>query len=160
VPAPRTVRALATVSVLSATFALTLVACAPEPRTTPAPSTTATAEATAPTPTPSAEDGSAEALRATFTEVVEAVWSADQSVAGRDYIDALVAAGFEKDAMQVTQDRTSVDDPADSIQFSVHIGEECLVGQVGPSVPGPIAALLPETPEATCLIGQTRPIDW
>ncbi|MDJ1113680.1 DUF6993 domain-containing protein [Microbacterium dauci] len=159
-PAPRTARALVTISVLGATMALALAACAPEPSPTPRPSATATAESVSPSPTPTLEPGSAEALRSTFTDVVEAVWSDGRSVAGRDYIDALVAAGFERDAMQVTQDRTSVDDPADSIQFSVHIGEDCLVGQVGPSVRGPIVALLPETPGETCLIGQTRPIDW
>jgi hypothetical protein len=149
-----------TVSLLGATIAFALVACAPEPTPAPQPSATTTTESASPSPTPTAEPGSAEALRPSFTETVEAVWADDRSVAGRDYIDALVAAGFEKDAMQVTRDRTSVDDPADSIQFSVHIGEECLVGQVGPSVRGPIVALLPETPEQTCLIGQTRPIDW
>ncbi|OYC96189.1 hypothetical protein CI089_10920 [Microbacterium sp. Yaish 1] len=83
-----------------------------------------------------------------------------ESVAGRAYIDALVAAGFDKSAMQVTADRTSVDDPVDSLQFSVLWAGECLVGQVGPSTPAPTAMVLPELPSGGCLIGQTRPIDW
>jgi len=37
---------------------------------------------------------------------------------------------------------------------------ECLVGQVGPSTPEPVAVVLPLVPTGTCLIGQTRPIDW
>jgi hypothetical protein len=161
VPAPRTSRAARTV-IASIAFAalLTLTACAPEPDASPTPEPSSPAATATATPTPTADPGSAEALRDTFAETVNAVWDADESVAGRDYIDALVTAGFEKEAMQVTQDRTSVDNPADSIQFSVHIGEECLVGQVGPSVDGPIVELLPETPAATCLVGQTRPIDW
>ena len=44
------------------------------------------------------------------------------SVAGRAYIDALVAAGFDKAAMQVTPDQTTVGNPAESIQFSVRWG--------------------------------------
>ncbi|CAL4859842.1 hypothetical protein MMM2322_01510 [Microbacterium sp. MM2322] len=92
--------------------------------------------------------------------MMDAVWKDSASVKGRDYIDALVAAGFEKDAMQVTKDKTSVDDPADSIQFSVRIGTECLVGQVGPSVPAPTALVMPGLAEGECLVGQTRPINW
>jgi len=88
------------------------------------------------------------------------VWNGSKSARGRDYIDALVSAGFPKDAMQVTRDETSVGDPADSIQFSVRVGEECLVGQVGPSVPRPTALVMPGLPEGECLVGQTRPIDW
>ncbi len=88
------------------------------------------------------------------------VWNGSKSVKGRDYIDALVSAGFPKDAMQVTQDETSVDDPADSIQFSVRVGDECLVGQVGPSVSRPTAIVMPGLPEGECLVGQTRRIDW
>ncbi|RAZ35152.1 hypothetical protein DO944_03420 [Microbacterium sp. SMR1] len=88
------------------------------------------------------------------------VAASPDSVAGRAYIDALVAAGFDKSTMQVTADRTSVDDPVDSLQFSVLWAGECLVGQVGPSTPAPTATVLPELPSGGCLIGRTRPIDW
>ncbi|MBB4667235.1 hypothetical protein BKA24_001944 [Microbacterium marinum] len=150
-------------------LAASVTACTPGgagPSASSSPTATVTAAPTAPsptaTPTPAPEipGGDASANLERFTDVVEGVWDAGRSVAGRDYIDALVDAGFAKDAMEVTFDRTSVDDPADSIQFSVHIGTECLVGQVGPSVRGPITRVLPELPAENCLVGETRTIDW
>ncbi|QLD13136.1 hypothetical protein HW566_00515 [Microbacterium oleivorans] len=91
---------------------------------------------------------------------MRSVASSAESVAGRAYIDALVAAGFDKGAMQVTADRTSVGDPVDSLQFSVSWQGECLVGQVGPSTPAPTALVLPELDSGGCLVGDTRSIDW
>ncbi len=95
-----------------------------------------------------------------FAAVMNQVAATDARVQGRAYIDALVAAGFPKAAMEVTNDLTTVGNPADSIQFSVRWDDECLVGQVGPSTPAPTALVLPLVPGDTCLIGQTRPIDW
>lgn len=145
--------------------ALTWSGCAvtgpPAPSSTP--SVSASANPTA-TPTPSAPvlvpEGSALDNLPYFTAVMDGVWATDQSVQGRAYIDALVAAGFTKADMEVTYDRTTVDNPADSIQFSVRWQGECLVGQVGPSIVEPTAVVLPEVPGGTCLIGLTRPIDW
>ncbi|AZS43907.1 hypothetical protein E1I21_08225 [Microbacterium oleivorans] len=91
---------------------------------------------------------------------MEAVWKDSTSVKGRDYVDALVAAGFAKEEMQVTDDTTSIGDPADSVQFSVRVGAECLVGQVGPSVPTPTSLVMPGLAEGKCLVGKTRSIDW
>lgn len=133
----------------------------PEPSSTVSETVSVTPSAT---PTAAAAvlvpDGSAADNLPYFTAVMDSVWAADQSVQGRAYIDALVAAGFARADMEVTNDRTTVDNPADSIQFSVHWQGECLVGQVGPSTPAPTAVVLPEVPGGTCLIGQTRPIDW
>lgn len=149
----------AVLSVLAlAALALT-TGCAPEP----APQPTAPATST-PTPTQTGPvlvpDGAAEENLPLFESVVRAVWATDQKVAGRAYVDALVEAGFDKSAMELTPDRTTVDNPVDSLQFSVKWGEECLVGQVGPSVPQPAATVLPLLPTETCLLGETRPIDW
>lgn len=105
-------------------------------------------------------EGSAADNLPVFVSVMESVASSPDAVAGRAYVDALVAAGFDKAAMQVTADRTSVDDPVDSLQFSVLWQGECLVGQVGPSTPAPTALVMPELPSGGCLIGLTRPIDW
>lgn len=105
-------------------------------------------------------DGSAADNLPLFTQVMDTVAATEASVQGRAYIDALVAAGFPKDAMEVTRDLTTVGNAAESIQFSVQWAGECLVGQVGPSVPTPTALVLPLVPGDTCLIGQTRPIDW
>lgn len=133
------------------------------PTPTPTLSVSLTPTAT-PTPTPTGPalmpNGSATQNLPYFTSIVDAVASGPQAAQGRAYIDALTAGGFDKSAMEVTQDLTTVGNQADSIQFSVTWKGECLVGQVGPSVPGPQARVLPLVPEGTCLVGQTRPIDW
>ncbi|MDY0909563.1 hypothetical protein SOM19_08720 [Microbacterium sp. CFBP9034] len=122
------------------------------PSSSPTPTTPA-----APTLVP---DGTAADNLPLFSAVTLAVWGSPDSVAGRAYIDALVAAGFDKAAMQVTDDVSTVGNPAESIQFSVRWGEECLVGQVGPATGEPVTAVLPALAEGTCLVGETRPIDW
>ncbi|KZE41717.1 hypothetical protein AVW09_02970 [Microbacterium sp. T32] len=88
------------------------------------------------------------------------VWGGPDQVAGRAYIDALVGAGFDKAAMQVTPDQTTIGNPAESIEFSVRLGADCLVGQVGPSIGDPVTAVLPGLSTGGCLIGETRAIDW
>ncbi|REJ04869.1 hypothetical protein DY023_12480 [Microbacterium bovistercoris] len=89
------------------------------------------------------------------------VWSSSKRAEGRAYIDALVAAGFPRERMQVTEDETTVGNPVESLQFSVAWGDaECLVGQVGPSTGDPVTAVLPQLAEGRCLVGTTRPIDW
>jgi hypothetical protein len=92
--------------------------------------------------------------------VTEQVWGSPDQASGRAYIDALVAAGFDKEAMQVTADLTTIGNPAESILFSVQWGEDCLVGQVGPTTGDPVTAVMPVVPDDGCLIGVTRPIDW
>jgi hypothetical protein len=121
----------------------------------------------APTPSPTAsaagrlvQGGTASENLPLFESVTAAVWASPEQVSGRAYIDALVASGFDKSAMQVTPDETTVGNPAESIQFSVRWGEECLVGQVGPATGTPVAIVVPVLTEGTCLVGQTRPIDW
>lgn len=150
-------------TVLAPLMVVSLAACTssaePAPPS-PAPSTQTPAASASPSATPSVDADSAEARLPEFTTVMNDVWDDSASVAGRDYIDALVDAGFSKDAMQVTFDETSIGDPVDSLQFSVRIGEDCLVGQVGPSVDTPTALVLPGLEGGGCLVGQTRPIDW
>ena len=149
-------------------IALALAGCSnPEPAVSPRPSAnTATAAAT-PSPTATADAlptlvpaGTAEDNLPIFTTVTAAVWGTPEQVSGRAYIDALVAAGFDRSAMQVTYDQSTVGNPAESIQFSVRWGEECLVGQVGPATGAPVTVLVPVLGEGTCLVGDTRPIDW
>jgi Domain of unknown function (DUF6993) len=118
-----------------------------------------------PSPTESAgavlvPDGTAQDNLAVFSTVVEAVWATPEQAAGRAYIDALVAAGFDKAAMQLTPDESTVGNPAESIQFSVRWVDQCLVGQVGPATGAPVTVVVPVLAEGTCLVGETRPIDW
>jgi hypothetical protein len=128
------------------------VAAAESPSSSPSPT-----EATEPTLEP---DGTAEENLPLFSAVVAGVWATPQQVTGQAYVDALVAAGFDKGAMQLTPDQSTVGNPAESIQFSVSWGEECLVGQVGPATGAPVTVVVPAVAEGTCLIGDTRPIDW
>ena len=105
-------------------------------------------------------DGTAEANLPFFTQIVQSVAAGAESVAGRAYVDALVAGGFDKAAMQVTQDVSTVGNPAESIQFSVRWGEECLMGQVGPATGAPVTTVMEGLAAGNCLVGNTRPIDW
>lgn len=95
-----------------------------------------------------------------FSQVVQSVWAGGDRATGRAYVDALVAAGFDRAAMQVTADQSTIGNPAESIEFSVRWQDECLVGQVGPSIGDPVSAVLPGLSSGGCLIGQTRAIDW
>ncbi|MFJ4160393.1 DUF6993 domain-containing protein [Microbacterium testaceum] len=130
------------------------------PPVSASPSSTATSTPVAPAAPALVPGGTAAQNLPFFAQVVSGVWSGPDQVAGRAYIDALVAAGFDKAAMQVTSDRTTVDNPAESIEFSVRMGDQCLVGQVGPSIGNPVTAVLPGLSSGGCLIGQTRAIDW
>ncbi len=77
---------------------------------------------------------------------------------GRSFIDGLVAAGYSKELMEVTPDRTSINAEVDNFQFSVRLNGTCLIGQYGStgyaSYAGPVLA------DGNCLVGTTRPIDW
>ncbi|KNY07101.1 DUF6993 domain-containing protein [Microbacterium sp. GCS4] len=143
--------------------ALLLAACGPTGDAVPSPD----AETAAPSPTATPEgpvfvaDGSADDNLPLFSAVTAEVWATDQRGAGRAYIDALIAAGFDRAAMQVTQDVSTVGNAAESLQFSVAWGDsECLVGQVGPSTGEPVAVVMPQLDGGRCLIGTTRAIDW
>jgi hypothetical protein len=120
---------------------------------------------TAPRPTPTAAATLRPELSASenlpfFDSVNLAVVAANGAAGGRDFIDALVAAGFDKQAMEVSADRTTVDLQADSVQFAVQFQGECLVGQYGPNSGGYHSAVRPPLGTGGCLVGETRPIDW
>lgn len=147
----------------TAALVLALSACGPTP-STPSPTT---GEPENPTGSPAPEapaivaDGTAADNLPIFAAVTAQVWASDQRGSGRAYIDALIAAGFDRAAMQVTQDQSTVGNAAESLQFSVRWGEtECLVGQVGPSTGEPVTVVLPQLAEGRCLVGSTRTIDW
>jgi hypothetical protein len=125
-------------------------AATPEPAPTEA---TATAPEFDPT-------GTAADNLAYFDSVVAATIAAEANPPGRTIIDALVAAGFAKDDLEVTADETTKGEPADSIQFSARVNGECLVGQNGPSSGGYHSVVAPLLATGTCLVGATRQIDW
>jgi hypothetical protein len=144
-----------------------LTACTPEPTpdATPSPTITSTPDRSGAAPMPAPEptlvpDGTGADNLPLFTSVTAAVWESSERMAGRAYVDALTAAGFDKAGMQVTNDQTTVGNPAESIQFAVRWGDECLIGQVGPATGNPVTVVMPVLAEGTCLVGETRPIDW
>lgn len=160
----------ATLTVLALSTALGPAACSPgapvaptgapattSPRPSGAPVSSATAEAPPPTLQP---EGSAADNLPYFDSTNMAVIQADPSAGGRAFVDALAAAGFDKAAMQVTADTTTIGDPADSIQFAVGFAGECLVGQYGPKSDGYHSAVRPALGTGGCLVGSTRPVDW
>jgi hypothetical protein len=144
---------------------LLVAGCTAAPQ--PAPESTAPTPVVsepAPTPTPTGPqliaDATAQENLPYFTQIVQAVWNTPDQFHGRAYIDALTAGGFDKSAMQVTEDESTVGNPAESIQFSVRWGADCLVGQVGPATGAPVATVLPGLSDGGCLVGTTRAIDW
>jgi hypothetical protein len=154
-----------TVVVLALTLAVPLAGCAPVGQapssTTGSPATTgATQSPATASPAPTlVPGGTADDNLPLFRAVTARVWSSDQRASGRAYIDALVAAGFDRGAMQLTEDHSTVGNPAESFQFSVRWGDaECLVGQVGPSTGDPVTAVLPQLDAGACLIGKTAPV--
>jgi hypothetical protein len=133
---------------------------APDP-TTPASTARPTPTAQEPTvPVSLRPDLPAADNLAFFDQVGLGVVAANAGARGRDFIDALVASGFDKAAMQVTSDETTLGSEADSVQFSVAFNGECLVGQYGPKSGGYHGSVQPPLGTGGCLIGQTRPIDW
>jgi hypothetical protein len=147
-----------------------LSGCSPSGPAGSAATVTASADATAepsgePThdPTPEPEptldpDGSAEQNRAYFDLVNQRLLEEQQAPDGRRFIDNLIAAGFAREAMEVTPDRTAVGLAADNIQFSVRMGDQCLLGQFGNT--GYVIDVAEVLSTGRCLVGDTRPIDW
>lgn len=142
--------------------ALGLAACTSAPVeqvASPTSTPTATPDAT-PIPLVFAPEKSAADNLDYFTSLADAVVEADSDAGGRAFIDALVAGGFDKAAMQVTPDTTTVELAADSVQFSVAFNGECLIGQYGPASDGLHTMVAPLLGTGTCLVGATRQIDW
>ena len=125
----------------------------------PTPSAEPTETPETPRPEPTLDtNGSALQNLDYFDAVNERLLEEDESPDGRAFIDNLIAAGFDRDAMEVTPDRTAVDLEADNIQFSVRIGDECLLGQFGNT--GYVSVVGDALSTGKCLVGNTRPIDW
>ncbi|KGJ73505.1 hypothetical protein GY21_11060 [Cryobacterium roopkundense] len=131
----------------------------PSPTATDTASPSASATATPPPPPALQPELSASANLGYFDSIANAV-AATNPADGRAYIDALVAGGFDKSAMQLTFDRTHVDLAADFVQFSVQFNGECLIGQYGPASGGYHSMVAPILGSGTCLLSVTRQIDW
>lgn len=80
------------------------------------------------------------------------------SITGKTIVKDLVAAGFDKKAMEITPDKTSIGLTAWNIEFSVKMNKTCLIGQAGNVGFNAFAA--PLLASGKCLVGTTRKIDW
>lgn len=156
---------VAVAALLATAVGAGLVACVPQgdPDANPSSSTTAKPTKT-PTPTPTKEPemvpgGTATQNLPYFNHINEVTWAMNGFVEGRPYIDALAGAGFDKGAMELTWWDTPDGHNADSIFFAVHIGDECLLGQI--AAWGYEGHVLPVLPTGSCMIGTyLQPIDW
>jgi hypothetical protein len=154
------------VALVALAGALVLAGCTSSAPTTTVSTSAASAASSAPVSSPppaaapayNASATNAEALAA-FTAVVKKLLVTDPQPHGRDVIDALVAAGFDKKAMELTPDDTTIGRNVDSIEFSVlWKAKDCLLGQVGSA--GFSSSSAPVLSTGKCLIGTTRAIDW
>jgi len=111
--------------VLVLAFALAgCTSATPTPSATSTSSSASSSRTATPAPAPSYRpDGTAQANKAWFDSVNTKLFAANSGANGRAIIDSLVSAGFDKAAMQVTPDRTSINGGVDSILFSVKIGD-------------------------------------
>ncbi|PPH13254.1 hypothetical protein C5C71_01485 [Rathayibacter sp. AY1C1] len=122
------------------------------------------AEAPAPAPAESTAPvafvpgGTTEQNLPVFEQTLRAAAEPDPEVSGSSVVDALVAAGFSRETMQLTADETSVGLDADSVQVSVKLGESCLIGQYGPKSGGVRAVIAAPIATGACLVGRTVPI--
>ncbi|WP_247622556.1 DUF6993 domain-containing protein [Microbacterium galbinum] len=154
------IRAVVGASVAAAAV-LVLAGCVGDPDPAPTSSAPSPSATDAPVAVAFVPDGSADDNLPIFTQTAQGVWDSEQRGEGRAYIDALVGVGFDKAAMQVTNDQSTVGNAAESLQFSVRWGDtECLIGQVGPSTGQLVTRVMPQLAEGRCLIGTTRAIDW
>lgn len=130
----------------------------PVPTASDTPSPAASATPTA-KPDPIIRPGDSAAANQQYFDFVNTAFYAAHGMSdGKSIIDNLIAAGFRKQDMEVTPDRTAIDLPVDSIIFSIRVKGECLVGQFAASgYHGEIGPLLQS---GGCLVGTTRPIDW
>lgn len=143
------------VAIPAVLVALALAGCVDEPAPAPVPTTAGPSATPSPAPDPVlVEGGSAEQNLPYFAVVLERAVDAGATTGGQ-FVDALAAAGFDRAAMEVTPDRTTVDLAADSVQFSVLTSDGCLVGQFGNV--GLRSAALPVLATGRCLVGSERP---
>ncbi|CAB4862176.1 unannotated protein [freshwater metagenome] len=119
-----------------------------------------------PTPTGSAEPapvfvpgGDAQDNKVFFDHVLSGVATIDQKQPGRAMVNALVSAGFRKGSIQVTEDLTKTQIPADSVIVAVRINRSCLVGQ-RTNDKEYFSSIESALKTGGCLVGTTRVIDW
>lgn len=90
---------------------------------------------------------------ATFDAVGRDV-AATTNPKGRDFIAALVEAGFDDDAMELTPDKTAIGLDVSAVEYSVRVADTCLIGQWGPDM-GYHSEVVAPLATGLCLVGAT-----
>lgn len=103
-------------------------------------------------------DGSAVDNEPFFDLVNNRLFAANASANGQEIIENLAKSGFRKADMQLTPDRTVGNLEADSVLYSVKIGQFCLLGQYGSETFSSVVE--PILTNGACLVGVTRAIDF
>ena len=144
-----------------------LAGCTPTP--SPAPSAPSSSGSASPSASiePSADatpqlypSGTADQNKPFFQSVLTQVWNGDNRSSSRSYVDALVAGGFDKGAMQVTPETTPNGNVVDAIEVSVLMAGQCLIGQANFAGNSITSTVLPVISGGGCLVGDTLPINW
>jgi hypothetical protein len=91
-----------------------------------------------------------------FNRTATAV-AASANPLGVDFTNALAAVGFDKSAMQITADRTTINAVAPAIVFAVKVDGKCLLGQYTPSNHEYDHQVVSPISTGSCLIGEVSP---
>lgn len=148
--------ALVVAPLVVAAAALGLVACT-SGGSTPSPSAASSSAAPSASATPTLDPAVQKALT-TFDDTNRRLAAANGNADDRAIVDALVGAGFDKKAMQITPDTTTIGRRVDSIEVSVLVDKTCLVGQFRGTAY--VSSNSPVLSTGRCLLGTTRAIDW
>ncbi len=141
--------------------AIALSGCVAGPAA-PVPTPTASRSTPTPTPTPTADPelvpgGTAGQNRPFVELIIGRLVASNPQPASLEIVDTLVAGGFDRATMQVSEDTTRVGSRADSILFSILIEGQCLLGQVAD---GAVATSLGDVlGTGRCLVGRTVSLD-
>jgi hypothetical protein len=135
-------------------LAAALAGCSsPAPAPTTPPPVAVETPTSAPTQSAYDPDATADENLRFFDAAVEPLTDTKNLPAGEDVIDALVDVGFDRTTMELTPDKTAIGLDADSIEFSVKINGQCIIGQFGSFGYRSIVAAILATD--TCLVGKT-----
>ncbi len=163
----RAVLARAGVAVVAACAAFALTACTSGHGTADTPTQTQTAwtelpSGSASTGAPSARfvpGGAAAQNRGAFDAAIRGVVQTSSNAGGDAVVSALVSAGFDRAAMQVSSSTTSAKLQPGSISVAVKLGSQCLIGQWGGAIDGYHSTVAQVLGSGGCLIGGTAPLD-
>lgn len=106
-------------------------------------------------------EGTAEENEAIFLQVLQEASLHEGAFTSQGLAQYFLDAGFERESLQVSQDRTRTDLEPESMFISARFDDMCLVGQIVTADRSFVAEVLPAVgPDKNlCLIGQTQSID-